>query len=82
MQLKIKLHCKPKDNVSKSGVLANKSESRKAALSPLQKEYRKFIRKVVKEKGQDHPFEGNPDEIADLFEEISKGWKKHKKTLA
>lgn len=56
----------------------HRSESRKT-LSPLQKEYRKFIRKVVKEKGQDHPFEGDADSIAELFEEISERWAQHKK---
>lgn len=61
---------------------AIKSESkRKAPLSDLQKEYRKFFRKELKASGMTHPFEGSPDDTADFFFELSKKWKKHKKSL-
>lgn len=45
-----------------------------AALSDLQKQYRKFFRDKVKAKGFNSPFEGDSDEVADLFHEISEEW--------
>lgn len=56
------------------------TSKKRTALSPLQKEYRKFVRGMIKEKGKGHPFEGSPDDIADFFFDVSKQWRKHKKT--
>jgi len=53
------------------------SLSARAPLSDLQKEYRAFIRKVLKEKGMESLFE-DKDQIADLFGEISERWSEYK----
>lgn len=49
-----------------------------SGLSEAQKEYRKFLRGRLKERGKDHPFEGSDEEIANFLAEISEDWAKHK----
>lgn len=56
------------------------SES-KEKLSPLQKEYRKFIKARLSALDKKSPFEGTDDEIADFFEEVAEDWDKYKKNL-
>lgn len=47
-------------------------------LSPLQKEYRAFMKAKCDEAGIDHPFQGTPEEISDFMMTISEGWAEHK----
>lgn len=55
------------------------SKAKNKTLSPLQKEYRKFVKKKLKETGKTSPFQGSEDEIIDFLDELSKEWKKYKK---
>lgn len=59
-------------------VESKKNVAEAAALSDLQKQYRKFFRDKIKERGLNHPFEGDSDETADLFHEISEEWAQFK----
>lgn len=54
------------------------SESKSQNLSEAQKEYRKFVKSRMKERGLKSPFEGSDDEIADFLAELSEDWEKHK----
>lgn len=54
------------------------STSKKQELSEAQKEYRKFVKGRLQERGKDHPFQGSDDEIAEFLEELSEDWAKHK----
>ena len=58
------------------------SESAKRTLSPMQKEYRKFIKARLKERGVKSPFEGGPDAIIDFFAGVSEEWANHKASLS
>lgn len=46
------------------------------SLSPLQKEYRSFVKSFLKERGLESPF-GEVD-TADLLAELSNAWDNHK----
>lgn len=52
----------------------------KRTLSEAQKEYLKFMKGRLKERGKQHPFEGTDEEVAEFLDEISKDWAKHKES--
>lgn len=56
----------------------NISLSASQELSEAQREYRKFLKGRLEERGKDHPFEGSDDEVANFLAEISEDWEKHK----
>jgi len=49
------------------------------ALSPLQREYRKFFRSTLKELSEDGMTGLSQEDIADFFRSIPKQWKKYKR---
>lgn len=50
-----------------------------AADSPLQKEYKAFLKARVKEWGKKSPFEGTEEDIVEFFSGVRREWRKYKK---
>lgn len=56
-------------------------KSKSAAMSPLQRAYRKLFRKVLEEKGLTHPFAQDQEDIIEFFQEVSERWAEKKAEL-